>query len=93
MALNIKPLADRVLIEPAAAETKTASGIIIPEAVFVSASKGSINTRSANGLIFNLLISYVLFLIFLNQVKSSKHLTVHPFVPNHSTLGKNKLSL
>lgn len=30
MALNIKPLADRVLIEPAAAETKTASGIIIP---------------------------------------------------------------
>lgn len=31
MALNIKPLADRVLIEPAAAETKTASGIIIPD--------------------------------------------------------------
>ena len=27
--LNIKPLADRVLIEPAAAETKTSSGIII----------------------------------------------------------------
>ena len=31
MGLNIKPLADRVLIEPAAAETKTASGIIIPD--------------------------------------------------------------
>ena len=31
MALNIKPLADRVLIEPVAAETKTASGIIIPD--------------------------------------------------------------
>ena len=29
MALKIKPLADRVLIEPMAAETKTASGIII----------------------------------------------------------------
>lgn len=29
--LNIKPLADRVLIEPAAAETKTSSGIIIPD--------------------------------------------------------------
>ena len=29
--MNIKPLADRVLIEPAAAETKTASGIIIPD--------------------------------------------------------------
>jgi chaperonin GroES len=26
MALNIKPLSDRVLIEPVAAETKTASG-------------------------------------------------------------------
>lgn len=29
--LNIKPLADRVLIEPAAAEQKTAGGIIIPD--------------------------------------------------------------
>ena len=29
--LNIKPLADRVLIEPATAETKTSSGIIIPD--------------------------------------------------------------
>ncbi|MBQ5392491.1 MAG: co-chaperone GroES, partial [Bacteroidaceae bacterium] len=28
--MNIKPLADRVLIEPAAAETKTIGGIIIP---------------------------------------------------------------
>jgi co-chaperonin GroES (HSP10) len=28
MALNIKPLSDRVLIEPVAAETKTASGIL-----------------------------------------------------------------
>lgn len=31
MALEIKPLADRVVIEPAAADTKTASGIIIPD--------------------------------------------------------------
>ena len=29
--MNIKPLADRVLIEPAAAETKTNGGIIIPD--------------------------------------------------------------
>ncbi len=29
--LNVRPLADRVLIEPSAAETKTASGIIIPD--------------------------------------------------------------
>lgn len=31
MGLKIKPLADRVLIEPVEAETKTASGIIIPD--------------------------------------------------------------
>jgi len=31
MKLNIKPLADRVLLEPMQAETKTASGIIIPD--------------------------------------------------------------
>jgi len=29
--LSIRPLADRVIIEPSAAETKTASGIIIPD--------------------------------------------------------------
>ena len=31
MSLNIKPLSDRVVIEPLAAETTTASGIIIPD--------------------------------------------------------------
>ena len=29
--ITIKPLADRVVIEPKSAETKTASGIIIPD--------------------------------------------------------------
>ena len=29
--MTIKPLADRVLIEPKAAETKTASGLFIPD--------------------------------------------------------------
>ncbi len=29
--MNIKPLADRVLVRPAEAEQKTASGIIIPD--------------------------------------------------------------
>ncbi len=29
--LNIKPLADRVVVEPAEAEEKTAGGIIIPD--------------------------------------------------------------
>ena len=31
MAINIQPLADRVLIAPAPAETTTASGLIIPD--------------------------------------------------------------
>lgn len=31
MSVKIQPLADRVLVEPAAAEEKTASGIIIPD--------------------------------------------------------------
>ena len=29
--MKLKPLADRVLVEPSAAETKTTSGIIIPD--------------------------------------------------------------
>ncbi len=29
--MNIKPLSDRVLVEPKVAETKTASGLFIPE--------------------------------------------------------------
>lgn len=31
MSVNLKPLGDRVLVEPIAAEQKTASGIIIPD--------------------------------------------------------------
>jgi chaperonin GroES len=31
--INVKPLADRVLVQPAPAETKTAGGIIIPDTV------------------------------------------------------------
>ena len=31
MSVNLKPLGDRVLVEPIAAELKTASGIIIPD--------------------------------------------------------------
>ena len=40
--LNIKPLADRVLVEPLEAETKTASGIIIPDTAQEKPQKGSI---------------------------------------------------
>ena len=40
MGLNIKPLADRVLIEPLQAETKTASGLIIPDTAKEKPQKG-----------------------------------------------------
>ena len=40
--LNIKPLADRVLVEPAAAETKTSSGIIIPDTAKEKPQKGNV---------------------------------------------------
>ena len=42
MALNIKPLADRVLIEPLEAETTTASGIIIPDNAKEKPQKGNV---------------------------------------------------
>ncbi len=42
MGVNIKPLADRVLIEPLEAETKTASGIIIPETAKEKPQKGKV---------------------------------------------------
>ena len=40
--MSIKPLADRVLVEPAAAETKTSSGIIIPDSAKEKPQKGTI---------------------------------------------------
>ena len=40
--MNITPLADRVLVEPAAAETTTSSGIIIPDTAQEKPQKGSI---------------------------------------------------
>ena len=40
--LKIKLLADRVLVEPAAAETKTSSGIIIPDTAKEKPQKGNI---------------------------------------------------
>ena len=40
--MNIQPLGERVLIEPLAAETTTASGIIIPDTAKEKPSKGTI---------------------------------------------------
>ena len=42
MSVKIRPLADRVLIEPMAAETKTASGIIIPDNAKEKPQKGKV---------------------------------------------------
>jgi chaperonin GroES len=40
--LKIKPLADRVLVEPAQAEEKTAGGIIIPDTAKEKPQKGTV---------------------------------------------------
>lgn len=40
--MNIKPLADRVLVRPAAAEEKTVGGIIIPDTAKEKPLKGEV---------------------------------------------------
>jgi len=40
--MNIKPLADRVLVEPLPAETTTASGLIIPDSAKEKQQKGTV---------------------------------------------------
>ncbi|NLN94553.1 MAG: co-chaperone GroES [Bacteroidales bacterium] len=40
--VNIKPLADRVLVKPAPAEEKTAAGIIIPDTAKEKPQKGTV---------------------------------------------------
>jgi chaperonin GroES len=42
MAVNIKPLADRVLIEPKEAEEKTASGLYIPTTAKEKPQRGTV---------------------------------------------------
>jgi chaperonin GroES len=42
MAIKIQPLSDRVLVEPQAAETKTASGIIIPDSAKEKPQQGKV---------------------------------------------------
>ena len=42
MALNIQPLSDRVLIEPTAAEQKTASGLYIPDTAKEKPQQGKV---------------------------------------------------
>ncbi len=40
--INIKPLADRVVVEPLAAETKTASGLFIPDSAKEKPQQGKV---------------------------------------------------
>jgi len=40
--MKIKPLADRVLVEPAEAETKTASGLFIPDTAKEKPQRGTV---------------------------------------------------
>lgn len=40
--MNIRPLADRVLVEPKEAETRTASGIYIPETAKEKPQQGTV---------------------------------------------------
>ncbi|MBK8846595.1 MAG: co-chaperone GroES [Bacteroidetes bacterium] len=42
MSMNITPLADRVIVEAAAAEEKTASGIIIPDTAKEKPQQGTV---------------------------------------------------
>lgn len=42
MAVNLKPLADRVVVQPAAAEEKTKSGIIIPDTAKEKPQRGEV---------------------------------------------------
>jgi chaperonin GroES len=42
MSVSLQPLADRVLVEPAAAEEKTASGIFIPDTAKEKPQRGKV---------------------------------------------------
>ncbi|MFN8397019.1 MAG: co-chaperone GroES [Bacteroidia bacterium] len=42
MSLNIRPLADRVVIQPAEAEEKTASGLYIPDTAKEKPHRGTV---------------------------------------------------
>ena len=45
--LNIKPIADRVVVEPALAEVKTAGGIIIPDTAKEKPQRGVVVAAGA----------------------------------------------
>ena len=67
MSISFKPLADRVLIEPAAAEEKTASGIIIPDTAKEKPLHGVVKAVAyVVGVGTESVVASVLLLIYLN---------------------------
>ena len=60
--MNIRPLADRVLIKPAAAEEKTLGGIIIPDSAKEKPLKGEIvavgNGTKDEAMVVKVVITY-----------------------------------
>ena len=50
--MNVKPLADRVIIETAAAEEKTAGGIIIPDTAKEKPKQGKVIATGSKDLKF-----------------------------------------
>ena len=47
MGLNLKPLADRVVVEPAPAEDKSAGGIILPDTAQEKPQQGTVVAAGA----------------------------------------------
>lgn len=65
--VKIKPLADRVLVEPAAAEEKTAGGIIIPDTAKEKPQKGTV-VAVGPGKKTNLLRLKLVTLFFMENI-------------------------
>ena len=47
MSINVKPLADRIIIEPSAAEETTSGGIIIPDTAKENPKKGKVDAAGS----------------------------------------------
>ncbi len=72
MALNLKPISgtsNRVIVEPAAAEEKTASGIYIPDTAKEKPSKGTVvQFRKKIQKVKNRLLKLVMLYFTVNMV-------------------------
>ena len=51
MSLNLKPLADRLVVEPKEREETTASGLILPETAKEKPQEGEIVSAGAHSLV------------------------------------------